>query len=229
MRKPFPLPADPLTASLFVRFIYRLNRWLLHRLFRIEVQGRHHIPAQGPYVLVANHISRYDPLLIMATFALQPRIWFLAAAQVTTDIAWRRSILRRTGAILPFNSNDRAAGRQILQGAEHVLARGGVVGIFPEGRVGPETGHLQSLRPGASSLALRLGAPMLPVTIVGAGDVYLKKHLQVIIGPAFWPPAGVSKQAATAAVRSALQACLEQARPTEELPVKRWRWLNRVL
>ncbi|MDY7039725.1 MAG: lysophospholipid acyltransferase family protein [Chloroflexota bacterium] len=133
---------------------------LLPVLVRLRVSGREHVPDSGPLVVVFNHISHFDPPLLVA---LMPwPIEFIAV----TDL-WQVPVtgwlIRIYGAIpLQRGQGDRAA----LRTATKVLSRGGVLSIAPEGRIAPGAA-LEKPQPGAAYFALRCGAPLLPVGIVG--------------------------------------------------------------
>lgn len=132
--------------------------WLISRvLWAADIQGAHHVPQAGPVILAANHLGVLDgPLL----FGASPRPAYL----LVKDSAFRGlpgAVLRSAGQI-PVDSH---GGRAALAQARAVLARGDVVGIFPEGHRG--RGDVGDLRGGAAWLALASGAPVVPVAILG--------------------------------------------------------------
>lgn len=218
-----------LGTPIHVRLIHWILRSLLQLLFRLEIKGTAHLPASGGFVLVANHISRFDPLLLLATLPLRPRIWFLAAAQHTVALPWRRRFLRVSGGIIPIYERNPRSGRRALRDAMLVIHGGGVVGIFPEGRVGNAEGVLQPLKPGAALLALRTGAPVVPVWIAGARRVYWRKPIQIIIGKPLTFSDGITRDAAVARIQEELLVCREQTAPVPEPEHARGLWLNRLL
>lgn len=219
-----PLATPPLVVA-----AYWLLRSLLGLLFRIRVQGAGQIPAAGPYILIANHLSPFDPLLLIAAFPLRPRIWFLAAASRTVAVGWRRHTLGVLGGIIPIYERSPRSGRRALRDAEAVLAAGGVVGIFPEGRLGQEEGRLQPVHPGAALLSLRTGAPIVPVWLAGTRRLWWRKPVQMVVGPPFWPPAGVPRAAATAALSGALKELRARVQPVPEPPNPPGLWINKLL
>jgi len=115
------------------------------------------LPA-GPKIIVANHPSTTDPL-IMTTLCAEP-VRILITESVFTIPAVGR-LLRRTGQIPVVHENGRAAFDEALRR----LKDGQTVGIFPEGSLSPREGGLCSPRTGAARLALMTGAPIIPVGI----------------------------------------------------------------
>ena len=136
----------------------RVGRVVLPTAYRLVVRGRDSVPAQGPLVLVANHSGLLDGPLVMA---VAPRpVTFLVKQEMFHGAAG--SVLRGVGQI----SIDRTRGdRHALDAARAVLARGGVVGVFPEGTRG--AGDVQQVNQGATWLALQAGARVVPVCVLG--------------------------------------------------------------
>jgi 1-acyl-sn-glycerol-3-phosphate acyltransferase len=134
------------------------SRWLIRRRYDVRVHGGANVPAHGPVIVAANHTGVIDgPLL--AIFSPRP------VHALTKDEMFHGrlgSFLRLTGQIpLDRTHTDRSAVRACL----HVLERGGVVGIFPEGNRG--AGDLTRFRNGAAYLALVSGAPIVPLMMFG--------------------------------------------------------------
>ncbi len=130
----------------------------------IEVTGQNRVPQKGPFVLVANHQSLIDPLVLMA--CIPRKIIFLAAAYVF-EIPLIGSVVRAGGA-LPVNS-PKGDSKSIKQSLSH-LSKGGVIGVFPEGGVSLD-GQLTPFLPGWAYLALKAGVPAIPVAISGTQHV----------------------------------------------------------
>ena len=124
-----------------------------------RVEGRENVPPMGPLIIVANHQSNFDPSLLSTS--IPRRTWFLAKDGMFrgAPLTW---FLRQYGAF-PLNrqGSDVAAYRWTLG----QLERSQAVVVLPEGtrnRGGMRKGH-----PGVARLALKSGAPLLPVGITG--------------------------------------------------------------
>jgi len=132
---------------------------LLRFWFRIRVEN--HPRLRGAYVLAPNHASFLDPLLVGAV--TRRRITFLM-----TEVIWRSPTLGwfyRWSRSLPVSV--RSANRETLRTARTVLQQGRVICIFPEGGISRDGGLLLG-NPGAVSLVLAEGVPVVPVGILGA-------------------------------------------------------------
>ncbi|MYS19349.1 MULTISPECIES: lysophospholipid acyltransferase family protein [unclassified Streptomyces] len=131
----------------------------MNGLWRPRVLGAWRVPARGPVILAGNHSHNVDgPMLIGTT----PRpIHFLVKKQAF--VGPLDPFLRAIGQIeIDRESVDRTA----IANALGVLARGGVLGIFPEGTRGE--GDFAQLRAGLAYFALRSGAPVVPVAVLGS-------------------------------------------------------------
>jgi len=137
------------------------ERWVaqmvLRLLYRIRVRGAEHIPARGPALLIANHVSYLDPLLLRLCVAAPSRF------MVNQSCVERLGVM--AGLIGPIASVE-GHERQALEQVRAELQRGGVVGIFPEGDITP-TGHLLGFRFGWEAVAAETGAAVVPVHLDG--------------------------------------------------------------
>jgi 1-acyl-sn-glycerol-3-phosphate acyltransferase len=149
-----------------MRRLSALPRWY----FRLRVEGEEHVPAAGPCILAANHVSYVDPI-VLATACPRPVRFIVDRGQYERLLV--RWIAVPTGAI-PVENNPRDLGS--LRRALQALRAGSVLGIFPEGGRSAD-GTLQPAKPGAALLALRAGVPLVPVAIVGAFAAYSRHHL----------------------------------------------------
>ena len=155
------VPGDP--------WLYALGRLLMVAAVRVygrfRVTGAGNLPAEGPAIVVANHPSDVDPILVGV--ALPRTIYFLADA-----VQFRRGfvgpVIKLLGAI-PVHEG--APARAALERALSRLAEGNVVGVFAEGDL---YRHAEPSRfhAGVAFLAARGGAPVVPVAISGAERIY---------------------------------------------------------
>jgi 1-acyl-sn-glycerol-3-phosphate acyltransferase len=137
---------------------------LLVALTRWRVEGRTNVPRTGPLIVAANHHSLIDPPLLGAS--IPRRISFMAKEELF-DRPLPRFVMESYGAFPVRRGRlDRVAFRQAMKALED----GGALGVFPEGKRSPD-GQLQRPQPGASLLAARSGAPILPVAIFGSERV----------------------------------------------------------
>ncbi|MBI3287443.1 MAG: 1-acyl-sn-glycerol-3-phosphate acyltransferase [Chloroflexi bacterium] len=225
------MSAPSIHATWPFRLTRQLGRFILHALFRIEVQGLRNIPPAGS-ILAGNHLSWADPFLIMILFPITPRVYFLAPRETVLNRAWKAWIMGLLGRAIFYERSQGIIQRQVIEQVSQLLAAGGVLGIFPEGGVGQREGELLPLKKGIGHFALESGRPILPIAFSGTQELYLRKTIRVIIGRAFVPKAkgetyGDQVESITAQVESALRAILPTYRE-EPGVVKRWRWLNRL-
>ena len=164
-----------------------LMKFLLPLLTRWRVKGKENIPAQGPLIVVANHLSLADPPLLSAS--IPRRIVFMAKEEAFRHPVqgplvrgWRSFPVRRGGL-----------DREALHQAQQVLEEGLALGMFPEGRRSA-TAQMQQGYAGTSLLALRSSAPILPVGITGTERIkgitflFRRPEITVNIGEPFKPP-----------------------------------------
>jgi len=126
----------------------------------LDIMGFEGVPAENPLIVAANHLHSFDAFLMDAVF---PRkILFL-----TRENAYRyppvRWFLRMCGTV-PIRRGQ--ADQWSLDRSLEILRQGGVLGMFPEGRVQHDTG-MAAAKTGVATLASRSGAPILPVAITG--------------------------------------------------------------
>lgn len=139
------------------RLIEGLNRGLCRALYRVRRPAHPPLPVEGPVLLVSDHSSYNDPMVLAAT-AGRPII-FLTAREIydLPSLRW----LCRTFRSIPVNRGDRDVGA--VRAALRALRNGEALAIFPEGGIDEhreETGHR-----GIGYLALKTGAPVVPASI----------------------------------------------------------------
>lgn len=149
---------------LVLRIVFTLYLRIFHL---VTFRGTEHIPATGPVILCANHTSYLDSMLM--GLASRRKVTFMILRSFYRH-PFLGLFIQGCGAI-PVSQS--AADRESMRRALEVLERGGVIGIFPEGRLST-TGDTGEGRPGAALLATLSGAPIVPVTISGAFAAFPK-------------------------------------------------------
>jgi 1-acyl-sn-glycerol-3-phosphate acyltransferase len=148
------------------RAFYRCCHWATFYGFTfgwsLRVAGRENLPPTGPVLLVSNHQSAMDPVLVGAG-ATRP-LTYLARSTL-----WHNRVLARVIDFWGAVPIDRGFGKEGLQTVWSALDRGEVVLMFAEGHR-TEDGRLQPLKPGVSLLLKRVTCPVVPVGIAGAFD-----------------------------------------------------------
>lgn len=176
----------------------RIGVGLMHSLWRPRVLGAWRVPAEGPVILAVNHSHMIDGPMLMGT---SPRpIHFLIKKEAF--VGPLDPFFRRTGQVRVDRST---ADRTAVAQASRVLADGNVLGIFPEGTRGE--GDFASLRSGLAYFALRSGAPVVPVAVLGcAGNPgrlvpqlpKLRSRVDVVFGDPFDAGDGSGRRTRTA-------------------------------
>ena len=143
--------------------------FLARLLFRARVEGVEHLPHHGPFILVSNHCSNLDPpILGWATGHQIGRIvHFMAKVEMRSwpIIGW----LATQSAVyfVRRGEGDRAAQRFSME----ALSEGRPIALFVEGTRSRD-GHLKAGKPGAALLAIRTGAPLIPIGIAGTHRIF---------------------------------------------------------
>lgn len=177
-----PIRATPVATAR--SWLYRLGNVVLRGIVRAIVRFRSEgdfdaIPRTGPLIVAANHTSSADPVLITS---------FLSQ-RIDRPINWlgKRELLEwgpagwafRIAAIHPVDRE--AADLEAFRSAMRILDAGQVLAIFPEGTRSRD-GGLQPVREGAGMLALRSGAPVLPVAVVDSDRMWPRGRLLPKLG-----------------------------------------------
>ena len=160
------LPALTWRRRLRRRILILLARLAAFLLLRLTVVGRENLPAGGPLIVVINHFGWIEPAL--APVFLSCDVEFLAAHNMF-DHPWVGWIVRGYASI-PVHRGE--VDRQALRMAAAVLAKGGVLAIFPEGGVQSRSfrSALIRPRPGTAFLAAQQAVPILPMAFSGSGQ-----------------------------------------------------------
>lgn len=158
------MSTEPPSTEAIGRWYWTTRRvsWPFRRFWLdVEIDGADNVPPSGPVVLAANHLSFLDSLLLM--YSLPRPVFFLGKAEYLSGRVTRR--LFPAAGMIPVDRTGRGLARSLDQAAQR-LAGGDIIGIFPEGTRSRD-GLLHRGHPGVAHLALRAGAPVVPVGIVG--------------------------------------------------------------
>lgn len=165
-----------------LRALARFLAFVVFR-FRVETTGQEHVPSGGYLVVAAVHRGWMDPFLIMHALPPEPRIWFLGSGPTAFDRRWKEWLLHRVGGMLPVWRGGVGMDQHV-ESARAVLAAGGVFVLVPEGGISGPPDRPSAFRVGSALIALRTGAPILPLAIAGSGELYLGRRLATRILPA---------------------------------------------
>ena len=164
---------------------------VLRAYFRPVASGQQYVPRAGSAIIAANHLSAADEVFTPITARRQ--VVYFAKSEYFDGPGLRGRLLAwvftEFGLVPVDRTNPRAAASTIDVGTE-LLAAGKVLGIYPEGTRSPD-GRLHKFRTGVARLALRSGAPVIPVGLVGTDRVlpageqrWRRAPVEVHYGPA---------------------------------------------
>lgn len=189
-------------------YLYGFAKGLVNVTFRIvyrmRVEGLENVPREGGVIVCGNHFNAKDPMLVGIT--MNRPIQFMAKQELFTNklFAW---VLHGLG-VFPVKRGqpDRAALKHSIE----VLDSGACFGIFPEGTRN-KTGQLGKAEPGTAYLALKSGAPVIPVGITSRyklfGPILVRYGKPIDLGLA---PGGKLTSEALEAASDAIMAGIGQ-------------------
>lgn len=196
-------------VKLMPGWAHGIGKLLAHGVWNTRVLDADLVPATGPVILAANHVSVIDGPLLAG--AAPRRLNILVKEEMFHGPIG--AILRGAGQI-PVDRT--GGGRSALVAGLEVLHRGGAVGVFPEGNRG--RGDAASARAGVSWLAVNGDAPVVPVAVLGTrrtgeGVNHIpgfRRRLWVRFGAPITPVRadGMSKRESVAATNEAVRVAL---------------------
>lgn len=196
----------------------RIGVGLMYGLWRPRVLGARRVPATGPLIFAVNHTHNIDGPMVMGV-APRPTHFLIKKEAFVGPLG------RFLTSIGQLRVDRSTADRTAIARALDVLENGGVLGIFPEGTRGD--GDFASLRAGLAYFALRSGAPIVPVAVLGSADrpgrlitalPPLRSRVDVVFGDPFEAGDGSGRRTrqaldeATERIQKQLTAHLEKAR-----------------
>lgn len=136
----------------------------LHLVARLEVEGAEHLPATGPCILVPNHSTEMDPVVVGTAVFEEGRLPRFLAKEALFKAPVVGAVLRGTGQVPVSRRGGSAASGPPLKAAERIASEGHVVIVYPEGTLtrDPDLWPMRG-KTGAARLALQHGIPVVPI------------------------------------------------------------------
>ena len=173
-------------ASILYRLLRLVARFVIFGLFRfrISTSGRELLPASGGYLLIGGRASRLDgPVRRDARAADAAAVLVPRAARPSTFTSrWRERLIHRLGGLLPVWRGGVGVDSHVAA-ARAVIGNGAVFVQMPEGTVSGPAGRIGPFRNGAALIALRTGAPIVPLAIAGTEELYIGRRMASRILP----------------------------------------------
>ncbi len=194
-----------------IRVLHAVNTLFTRVYHNLTVLAPARVPRVGPAIVVCNHISSLDPLLLQSTCTYRLIMWMMAKEYM--DIPYMGRVFR-TLQVIPVDRGSRETAPMRM--ALKRLAEGRIIGIFPEGGIST-TGELTELQTGVAMMAIRAKAPVFPAYLDGTqrnldmGKAFLHRNAAAI---SFGPEVKFDRSnthratldAATLAIRKAILA-----------------------
>jgi 1-acyl-sn-glycerol-3-phosphate acyltransferase len=161
-------------------FIAVVSRPVLRGVFRLEAHGVDNVPADGGFVLAANHMSNLDPWPLGLPLWPKRQLFFMAKAELFNPILGPPL---RAGGAFPVRRGE--ADLEAVQRAVEICQSGGVVAMFPEGtreRKGLRKKFEHKPRTGSARIALNAGVPLVPAALKGTDRLSRLAKLEVAYG-----------------------------------------------
>jgi 1-acyl-sn-glycerol-3-phosphate acyltransferase len=165
-------------ASLLYRLVRLFARFVVFGVFRfrIDTSGQEHLPTGGYLLIAAAHRGWMDPFVAMHAIPAEPRAWFLGSGPSTFTSRSRERLIHRLGGLLPVWRG--GIGVDVHVGSARAVVRNGAVFVqMPEGTVSGPAGHIGPFRHGAALIAIRTGAPVVPLAMAGTEELYVGRRM----------------------------------------------------
>jgi len=152
----------------FTCFWASIYTWL-NPVWPLTIEGREKIRRDEAYVMVANHLSLLDILVIFRLFSHFKWVSKVENFRVPF-IGWNMSLNR----YIRLKRGDRDSTSEMMNACEKALGEGNSIMMFPEGTRSP-TGQMREFKPGAFEIAVRTGRPILAIAIEGTSNALPKR------------------------------------------------------
>lgn len=153
-------------------FVVRFLVWVLtHTMYRVTHKNLHHLPKKSGALIVCNHVSYMDALLLSAVC---PRLIRFVMEEDYANLPILRRFLKRAG-VIPISASNRGSIRRAFNEVEHALAEGHIVCIFPEGRLTAD-GEMNEFMRGMDIILKRSPVPVIPMALKGLWGSYFSRY-----------------------------------------------------
>lgn len=164
-----------LAAYLFLQvpiFVVRFLVWALtHTLYRVRHKNLNKLPEHGGALIVCNHVSYMDALLLSGAC---PRLIRFVMEEDYANLPVLRRFLKRAG-VIPISANSRTSIRRAFAEVEQALQDGHLVCIFPEGRLTAD-GNMNEFMRGIDIILRRSPVPVIPMAIKGLWGSFFSRY-----------------------------------------------------
>ena len=152
-------------------FVVRFAMWVVtHTIYRVKHKNLHHLPEHGGALIVCNHVSYMDSLLLSAVC---PRLIRFVMEEDYANLPPLRGFLRRAG-VIPISASNRTSIRRAFNDVEKALSEGHIVCIFPEGRLTAD-GEMNAFMRGIDIILRRSPVPVIPMALKGLWGSYFSR------------------------------------------------------
>ncbi|MGH2357845.1 MAG: lysophospholipid acyltransferase family protein [Candidatus Limnocylindria bacterium] len=213
-------------VTLRYRLLWGVNRLLMRAVFNLRVEGLERWPT-APFQLVCNHHNGFDPMLLMAATPLEPRITWFGPREADFSRGFKNRLMAFMGGVIPYNP-EKTTLTSAVRAVRRVFAAQGVLGIFPEGRVGFRESALLPFEDGAAAFAAASEIPVVPCAIIGTSYLWFRRRVVVRFGAPI-PTAGLRGRIARQQLEQDIHAAVAALLPADEPHLPRRRPAGSVL
>lgn len=153
-------------------YAFRFFTWVVtHTMYRVKHKNLHHLPEKGGALIVCNHVSYMDALLLSAVC---PRLIRFVMEEEYTKLPPIRRFLKRAG-VIPISATNRSSIRNAFKEVERALHEGHIVCIFPEGKLTSD-GEVAEFMRGMELIIKRSPVPVIPMVLKGLWGSYFSRY-----------------------------------------------------
>ncbi|PMG42897.1 acyl-phosphate glycerol 3-phosphate acyltransferase [Vibrio lentus] len=152
-------------------YAFRFFTWVVtHTMYRVKHKNLHNLPEKGGALIVCNHVSYMDALLLSAVC---PRLIRFVMEEDYAKLPPLRRFLKRAG-VIPISATNRSSIRNAFKEVERALHEGHIVCIFPEGKLTSD-GEVAEFMRGMELIIRRSPVPVIPMALKGLWGSYFSR------------------------------------------------------